>query len=159
SGGQSGASLWLRAGRHLSLLGQEFVELSACRRASRAADARAFDCGDRRSEAHRLDFAPALGDSERKAAVQGVAGSKSVDRLNGKDRQTAHCTDIKKDDVAWAVADGHKGIGVPGDALETIAEVAQIRCLAQTLGREDDVRGDCKQWIVFDGRPVAIDND
>lgn len=75
---------------------QKRLDFGPRRRPRRTADAAAFDAGDRRAKAHRLDLAAAFGQRQGEAAMEGVAGGERVDGVDGKHRQAAKFLTLQK---------------------------------------------------------------
>src|SRR5262249_34563785 len=102
----------------------------------------AFDAGHRGAEPHGLDFALAFGQRQRKAAVEGVAGTNRVDGSDTEYRQAPHRVALEIEDVFRPVAHSDERVGVACNALEAFGEISHASRLAQALRRKDDV---CRQ--------------
>ena len=100
----------------------------------------------------------ALGQRQRKAAMQRVAGAERIDGADPEYRHLPHGAALHEKNVAGSVTDREEGTGVPRDGLQRVSQVEPPGGRRQTFGGKDHVRRDAKQRIVRRRRLVGIEH-
>ena len=92
------------------------LDFRPSRRASRAANTRAFNSRDRRAKAHGVDLVATFCERHHETAVKGIPGPQRIDRGDFENRQAADSAAIEINDIVRSTADCKERVGPAGDA-------------------------------------------